>query len=88
MVLESLKAHDIRHYKARTDVATGNHEKHSHSTPPGWLAKQTYGGHHHHDENFRPPWLGGLVRWLLSTHLLYHDFIEPLGAVQQTSNFG
>eukprot|EP00434_Breviolum_minutum_P032284 symbB.v1.2.028547.t1/scaffold3031.1/size66479/4 len=29
VVLESLKAHDIRHYKARTDVATGSHEKHS-----------------------------------------------------------
>ena len=50
-----------------------------HSAPPGWLAKQTHGGHHHHDENFRPPWLGGLVRWLLSTHLLYHDFICATG---------
>lgn len=29
VVLESLKAHDIRHYKARTDVATGSHKKHS-----------------------------------------------------------
>lgn len=48
-------------------MATGKHEKHSHSTPAGWFAKQTHGGHHHHDENFRPRWLWVVV-WLDATH--------------------
>ena len=26
MVLENLKVHDIRHYKAKTDVAEGKHD--------------------------------------------------------------